>query len=189
MVVSEAKVEELADFLKSKKIQGQRVGLFLGFRTGVLYSDNLYVALNEYSQKITEGFLKNFRQDSQIYQELSGWSHSIKLFADKPASTRSKECYTFLSKHFSESSIHSILSDVIRHSDLRIEDELMVKLIKADFFNIILTTNFDPLLEDACNDLVGIERENDYKLFIYRSHNSKTIEEGGKRGRVIKAFG
>src|SRR5205807_8126984 len=115
--------------------------------------------------------------DSQIYRELSGWLYGIKLFADKAASTRSKECYTFLSKYFSESSIHNILSDVIRHSELRVEDELMVKLIKADFLNVILTTNFDPLLEDACNDLVGTEKKNDYKLFIYGSDNSKTIEE------------
>lgn len=186
--LTETDVEELARFLKSKKKQGQRVGLFLGSRTGTLYDGKLYEALKSHIT-IALDLLKLLRRDISIAQELSKWARDIQLLASLSAPGRFAECYNFLDKHFSENGIHSILFKALEPDRLREADQLMAELIKAEFFDTIVTTNFDTSLEDACA-LQEMNKPDDYGLFIYGSDDSTTIGQGSNRcGKIIKIFG
>src|SRR2546421_3886577 len=103
---SETDVEELARFLKSKKNQGQRVGLLLGNRTGTLFDGKLYEALKSHVT-IALDLLKLIRHDTSMAQELSKWAGSIQRLDALTSLVRFRECYDFLEKHFSENGIHN----------------------------------------------------------------------------------
>jgi TIR domain len=186
MVVPETSIKELTDFLKSRKIQRQRVGLFLGHRTGVLYNNAvLYEALKA-CIAVSGNLSSLLKPNTPIpYDKLA---HHIQLFANLAPSNKFKECYSFLSRHFSENGIHSILFHALKPPPYRGEDELTAKLIKAGFFDTILTTNFDTLLEDACDSL-GMKEPVDYGLFICGSDNSKTLGKSSIGGQIVKTFG
>jgi hypothetical protein len=162
--------------------------LFLGHRTGTLYNGNLYEALKSHTT-IAEDLLNLFRHDTLVAQELSKWKLRIQLFASSPTSIKFKECYVFLGRHFSENGVHSTLFGALKPPHIREEDELVAKLIKAEFFDTILTTNFDTLLEDAC-DLLGMKKPEDYELFIYGPDDSAAIGQSISRyGQIVKVFG
>ena len=189
----ETDVEELARFLKSKKNQGHRIVLFLGSRTGTLYDGKLHEALSVALKShvvLAVDLLKLLRHDTSIARELSVWARSIQSLTNLTApAVRFGECYNFLDKHFSENCIHSIFSNALASGRSRKEDELMAGLFKAELFNTIITTNFDTSLEDACTSQ-GLNRPDDYELFINGRDDSMTIGQSSNRyGKIIKIFG
>jgi len=102
---------------------------------------------------------------------------------------RFKECYSFLSRHFSEKGIHNILLSALAPTRYREEDELIARLIKADFFNTVITTNIDTLLEDACV-LQGMKEPIDYQVISCESDDSTALGQGSSRcGQIVKIFG
>jgi hypothetical protein len=186
---SKTTVEELASFLQSRKNQGQRVGLLLGHRVGVLYNDKLYEALKSHVTSAMD-LLELLKHDTSLAQELSKWAQHIRRLADLPTPDKFRRCYYFLDKHFSENGIHSILFNALASTHPREEDEFLVRLIKGEFFDTILTTNVDTLLEEAC-DLLGMKKPGDYELFACgRSEDSIPMSQSsGRCGQIVKLFG
>src|SRR5437016_7248611 len=123
----ETNIAEIARELMIRKVQGQRTILFLGSRTGGLFGNEyLYETLKQFS-------LLNF---------------DILSSTDK-----FKECYSVLSKHFTQTERHNILLGTLAALRYREEDKLLAELIRAGFFEIIISTNIDSLLEEACSSL------------------------------------
>src|SRR5260221_4000622 len=119
----ETNIEEMARVLAIRRGQGQRTVLFLGSRVGGLFG-------NEYLYEL----LKKF---------------SLKIFDSLSNVDKFEECYHVLSRHFSKSEIHDILVGSLGLLRYREEDKLLMGLIKASFFEVIISTNIDSLLEDA----------------------------------------
>lgn len=185
---SEKDIERLANFLKFKKERGERVGLFLGHRAGVLYNNKLYEALKKHIT-IADDLRKMLRRDSLVARELSKMIRDLHSYDGLSGPDRFRKCYKFLGKYFSENSIHNIFSEVLAPTQNREEDKLMAELINAEFFDTIFTTNFETSLEDNC-DSIGMSQNEDYELLIYKAEGNITLKKEGCRcGKIIKVFG
>ncbi len=188
---TEATVADIARFLKDKKSQGQRVGLLVGTKAGALYdNDNLYETLKLYTSTandISRLLKQQMQLDKDSLQLLISYIQDLKNF---PTPARFKECYDIMSKHFSERGIHTILANALVSIHYREADELLSGLIKAGFFDPIITTNIDTLLEDHCNTFWNMRSPIDYQVIRCGMTRSEEIEQGETRyGRIVKIFG
>src|SRR5437868_1356853 len=121
--VTETTIEEIARTLTTRRGQGQRIALFLGARAGGLFGNRfLYDTLKQFS-------LLDFDTLSNV--------------------EKFRECYYVLNKHFKKSERHDILVGALATLRYREEDKLLAELVKAGFFEVIISTNIDTLLEDA----------------------------------------
>src|SRR5438309_6639523 len=110
-------IKDLATFLKDKRSQGERVTLFLGHRTGILYHGNLHKEIKNYTQDITESFknaLNQIKDDTLIAKELDKWVQEIENFSNLSNSDSFKRCYAFLSKYFNEKRVYTILVNALK---------------------------------------------------------------------------
>lgn len=101
------------------------------------------------------------------------------------------ECYHLLSqRQFSESDRDSILADALRNITLTDTDICLAEIVKNKLFNIVISTNLDDLLEEACAQ-VEMREFFDYEVFIPEHTHS---EENAALQRalfcqIIRAFG
>ncbi|HLZ58488.1 MAG TPA: hypothetical protein VKR06_16240, partial [Ktedonosporobacter sp.] len=127
---SETSIGEIAGMLTMRKRQGQPLTLLLGSRAGGLFGN---VDFYEIVQKFS---LLDF-------DKRSSWEQF-------------QECYRVLDgDRFDAETISGILERVLSSLDSREEDQPLARLIKAGFFEVILTTNIDSSLEDAFWDESG----------------------------------
>ncbi len=157
--LQEINVEEIARKLTTRRDQGQRTTLFLGSRTGGLFGNEyFYDTLKQFS-------LLNFDTLSNI--------------------EKFRECYYVLRKHFTAMERRDILVGALATLRYREEDKLLAELIRAGFFETIITTNIDSLLEEACS-LSGTH----IQTFIPQIDDITTIEQNNYRhDAIIKLFG
>jgi TIR domain/SIR2-like domain len=157
--LQETNVEEIARELKTRRDQGQRTVLFLGSRTGGLYGNEyLYETLKQFS-------LLNFDSLSNI--------------------DKFRECYYVLSKHFTEMERQNILVGALATLRYKEEDKLLAELIRAGFFEFIISTNIDSLLEEACS-IWGTH----FQTFIPSVDDITAIEQNNSRqNSIIKVYG
>lgn len=147
---TETNLEEIARTLMMRRDQGQRPVLFLGARAGGLFGNEyLYDTLKNFS-------LLNFDTLSNV--------------------DKFRECYYVLNIHFTESERHNILVGAMAALRYREEDKLLAELVKAGFFEVIISTNIDSLLEDACSSL-GLRDSDDYQVFIPGVDEISEIEQ------------
>src|SRR5256885_10289459 len=160
---TETNIEEVASALASRREQGQRTVLFLGSRAGGLFGNEfLYETLKQFS-------LVSFNKLSK--------------------EEKFKACYDVLNKQFTDNDRHDILVGTLATLRYREEDELLAALIKAGFFEIIISTNIDTLLEDACNSR-GLRESHDYRVFNPALHQATEIERNQPTCcNIIKVFG
>jgi|SRR5579859_228303 len=160
---TETNVEEIARALAKRRDQGKHAVLFLGARAGGLFGNEyLYETLKKFS-------LLNFDTLSNV--------------------DKFRECYYILSKHFTESETHNILVGALAAIRYREEDKLLAELVKAGFFEAIISTNIDTLLEDACSSW-GMWETDVYRVFIPSIDDITEIEQNKPRyGSLIKVFG
>ncbi len=158
---SQTNVVTIADSLKAGKKQQQRPILFLGARAGGLFDSRyLYETLQQFS------FLS---------------------FANLSTMDKFAECHSILQKYFNKNEIHDILIGALSSLKYREEDELLARLVKAGFFETIITTNIDNLLEDAYM-LCGMKELDNFQVF--HSHiNGSSMHNKLRYGRIIKVFG
>src|SRR5436309_7795358 len=113
----ETNIEEIARALTAQREQGQRIVLFLGARAGGLFGNEfLYETLKNFS-------LLDFNTLSDV--------------------EKFRESYYVLNKHFTESERHNILVGALATLRYREEDKLLAELVKAGFFEFIISTNID----------------------------------------------
>src|SRR6266568_5893369 len=159
---TETSIEELARVLTTQRDQGQRAILFLGARAGGLFSNQfLYDTLKNFS-------LLNFDTLSNV--------------------DKFRECYYVLNKQFTENERHNILVGALATLRYREEDRLLAEIIKAGLFEVIISTNIDTLLEDACSSC-GLWEPDDYRVFIPGVDETTEFEKSKLRSSIIKVFG
>ena len=195
---AESRIEEIARYLKEKKNRGRRVGLFLGHRAGGLYNDNLYRALVE-NTKSPDKLSHMIKDHSAEANEIAERVRHIQSSSDSSAIDKFSVSYSFLGNCCTEYAIHAIFHEAISSSNVsseaassmrmrvRREDGLLAGMIKTGFFDPIITTNIDPLLEEGCS-LQGMKDGNDYHVVIRRPEATGMVEEG-KGSQIIKIFG
>jgi hypothetical protein len=159
----ETTIEEIAKTLVTRRERDQRPVLFLGARAGGLFG-------NEYLYEMLKNFsLLNFDTLSNV--------------------DKFRECYYVLNRHFTESERHNILVGALATLTYREEDKLLAELVKVGFFEAVISTNIDNLLEDACSSL-GMRELDDYRVFIPGAAEIKEFEHNKPRYRsLIKVFG
>jgi nucleoside phosphorylase len=160
----ETNVSNIATLLKVRKHGNIRPVLFLGARAGGLFRNpTLY----------------------EIIKILS--EHAFDEFSD---SDKFRECFTVLSdaNRFSTSDIEAFLLESLDETTEREEDEYLVKLVKDEYFKIIITTNIDMLLESAFRD--EMRRYHNVEVFVAGDQNQKTIVyPETKCCTIVKTFG
>src|SRR6266516_1274469 len=156
-------IEEIARTLATRRDQGKPMVLFLGVRAGGLFGNEfLYDTLKNFS-------LLDFNTLSNV--------------------EKFRESYYVLNKHFTESERHNILVGALATLRYREEDKLLAELVKAGFFEFIISTNIDTLLEDACSSC-GLQAPDDYQVFIPDINEIIKLEQNKpKYCSVIKVFG
>jgi hypothetical protein len=160
----ETSVLEIATFLKTRKSVNNRTVLFLGARAGGLFRNPI------------------------LYESIKNFSKST--FDELSESDQFHECYTVLSdaNRFTEIDVYDILLASLNQSTDREEDKLLVSLVKEDYFDIIISTNIDTLLENACRD--EMRELNDFNVFIAGLHSKgEIVRRGTKHCTIVKAFG
>lgn len=158
---SQADIEEMAKLLKIRKNSQHPTVLLLGARAGRLFrSEQFYEALQFFSNVNFHGLPR------------------IKQF---------KECYTILtSGKFSEWDLYSILQAPLKDIGAINADICLASLIKHKYFDEIISTNIDDVLEGAL-DQTEMRQGRDYE--VMRIGPDTAYHERSHSCRIIKPFG
>jgi hypothetical protein len=154
-------IQEMADRLEMRKKSNHHTVLLLGTRAGRLFhSTHIYESLQKLSSR-------NFHQLSRIQQF--------------------QECYTLLtSDKFSETDLHSILHTSLKDLHVSETDACLASLIKQEYFDEIISTNIDDMLEEALLQ-IDLKESRDYD--VTRIGRSLPHYEKSHSYRIIKLFG
>jgi TIR domain len=185
---SETTIEEILENLLVAQRQGRRVGLFLGHRAGALFSNNtLYEAL-EKTVKSEKDLSALLTSDTLAIEDMLRLH--LQSMSNLSPLDKFKKCHDTLRDHFSEKGIHTILVHAIAPVRYRKEDDLLAQLIKKGFFNPVITTSIDTLLEDACKVFCGMQQPGDYQVINYGKDSIDKIEQyDATSTQIVKIFG
>src|SRR5438552_3479811 len=139
-------VAELAQLLIARKKERKRTILFLGSRTGGLFGNQaFYNGMQRYS-------LRNFSKLSEL-EKFDECYHILKRLADEnnEKNPDGKEL------------LEDLLTNWLTEIAGREEDNYVAELVKEGFFDTIVSTNIDSLLELAFSQ-AGMKSSEDYKV-------------------------
>lgn len=163
--MSKADVIEIAHVLKARKNNYQGMVLFLGSRAGGLF------------------------HNQSFYEIMRGYStHNFNLLTHEE---QFSECYKILQKgRFSENEIHIILTLSLKDMLTTEANICLAELIKQDFFDIIISTNVDSVLEDALKD-IGMKEPHDFEVLIPGRDSFQDVVYSDRHFacKIIKTFG
>src|ERR1700680_2731585 len=122
--VSSIEIKELASLLELRRKHHQRTVLFIGSRAGGFFrSQDFYDTLEPFSKR-----------------SFSTLQHTEQFV----------ECHKLLQRlPFSERDLFNILSHALNNLPLSKADLCLANLIKAQFFDIVISTNMDDSIERA----------------------------------------
>ncbi len=144
--LSELNVTDVARLLEVRKNAHRSTVLFLGARTGGLFRSRI---LYETCQMFSARSFYNLSQIEQF-----------------------GECYRVLNQeHFSGIDIDTILHTSLHYPQISEADLCLAELVKSGFFDVIVTTNVDNLLEKA---FVHIGMKEKYDFCVITPQNSYT---------------
>lgn len=162
-------VSDLAGLLKRRLASKMPCVLFLGSRASALAREGAKL----------KDLLKQFDPSpiqSDAMQENERFSHA----------------YTVLKKiGFAQSDLHAILEQAWENVQPSAADDSLGELIKLGYFDTVITTNVDNLL-DVCLETAGLHEGTDYTLFIRgRDDVTTSLLKPLRRPacQVIKLFG
>ena len=181
---AQTNIEAIAKFLSRKRSQNAPLRLFLGSRAGGLFDqDKLFTTLKARIADVNS-LLPLLNSMADNLPKKLGERLSI---LDTLANTEKfRDCHTILKTHFHEDGIRDILLRSFVSMQLREEDLLLAKLIKAGFFGTIITTN---LLEDACR-YEGMNIPGDYQVFLCETGIHTPLPDARiGYSRIVKIFG
>jgi len=161
----ETNVSDIATLLEVRRSSSSRTVVFLGARTsGLFYNPTLH----EYAEKFSK----------RIFSQLS----EVEKF---------HECYKILNDpgRFSENDIYTILSLSLKNLQYRREDDCLVELIKEDFFDIVISTAIDDVLDNAFSR-EGMRSQYDFDIWLPRQNRVEDIVyHKTKYCMMLKVFG
>jgi hypothetical protein len=155
-------IQEMASLLEMRKKNHQHTVLLLGARAGQLYrSTDFYDNLLRYSKR-------NFHLLPRIRQF--------------------QECYSILTSNnkFSERDLHSILQMSLKNLPATHADISLASLIRNQYFDEIISTNIDDVLEDA---LVQTEMKAGHDYQVMSIGRNPLQQEKSCFCRITKVFG
>jgi ssDNA-specific exonuclease RecJ len=153
-------IEELAGLLDLRKVNDQPTVLLLGARAGGLF------------------------RNRRIYDNLERFSH--RDFRTLSRIEQFSECYTILTRRqFSETDIHSILRTAVRDLAVTRTDVYLAELIKQRYFDEIISTNIDDVLERSVLQ-AGMQEHRDFEVTI---PVRATLYDKNLPHRILKIFG
>lgn len=154
-------IQEMANLLEIRKNSHQHTTLLLGARAGQLFrSARFYEELQFFSNR-------NFHRLSRIKQF--------------------KECYAILtSGKFCETDLNGFLLIALRDIDVTSADISLASLIRNQYFDEIISTNIDDVLEDA---LLRVEMKEGRDYEVMRIGRNPLRYEKSGFCRITKVFG
>lgn len=159
-------IAEIAKMLETRKKLNKGTTLVLGARAGRFFR----------SKELLE-ILANF---------------SFRDFTDLMPLAQFAECYQILTRPglFSETDIDSILRQALNEVSISEADLCLAELIKENFFDTIISTNIDDLLERALEQ-INLKYYKDFDVIIpgYKTTVSIDYTERSSLCRIIKVFG
>ena len=156
--------EEIAEFLKLKKESNNRAVLVLGARAGAFFSNR------------------------KLYELILRWSKHTSSFENFTEVEKFHECYYVLSQQ-TKSTVHDILFMSLKEVGYRKEERCLVNLVKAQYFDMIISTNIDGLLELAF-DQGNMREPHHYQVFIPEIHTVKNdMQWRPQYCTLVKVFG
>ena len=156
-------VDEIAVRLQRKKSIHRHTVLFLGARAGGLFRNpSLYHLIERYISNYT-----SFRtlQEPEKFDK----------------------CYQVLSS-FNEREIYEILLACLKELVARPENDALAEIVREDMFDVIISTNIDPFVEDAFVR-VGLREPYDYRVFIPGFYSPNDIRRPETQCTLLKVFG
>lgn len=162
---SKADIAEIAHALKIRKNSNQSMVLVLGSRAGGLYNNqSFYDLIKEYSKS-------NFN-----------------LLTPEQ---RFIECHKILQQGiFDENEIDTILTEALKKPPTVEASICLAELTKQGFFDVIISTNVDTVLEDAFKDIEMKERYDFEVLIPERDLFQDTIYSDRRFScKIVKIFG
>jgi hypothetical protein len=136
----EASITDVARWLERRRIAGDSIILFLGARAGGLF------------------------RSRQLYRRVQPFSP--RTFIEMSRIEQFGECCRVLHEgDFSKSDIDSILVESLQGLETTEIDVYLSELVKAGFFDTIISTNIDNLLTEALAK-VGMKETQDFQTFI-----------------------
>jgi|SRR5436305_4841640 len=160
--ISRLGIQDMANLLTMRKKNHQHTVLLLGARAGQLFrSADFYDNLRQVSKR-------NFHQLSRIKQF--------------------HECYSILTNDtkLSERDLHSILQDSLKNLLVTNADACLASLIRHQYFDEILSTNIDEVLDDALAQ-TEMKAGRDYQVMSIGRNSLQ--DEKSCFCRITKVFG
>ena len=153
-------IPEIADLLQKRG--SKRLSLFLGAKAGAFYDNkDFYEQIQKYSTRPT--------------------------FPNLSSEEKFQDCYWTL-ENFSERDRDSMLSLTLGTQLIyRREDDYLAELLKANLFDVVISTNIDVILEDALKR-ERVKEARSYELLTYEGKGTLTVK-ADQRNLVIKLFG
>ncbi len=158
-------VSEITRLIRLRRNASRPIVLFLGARAGGLFNNPIFYELIELLSK-----------DPAKFQKLG----ALEKFA---------ECYRILAEQ-RENDIYGVLRKALeKKAERRREDEYLAQLVKERFFDLIISTNIDSLLERSF-ERAELNELQDYNVFIAGRDHAR-VDLAGFRGHclILKVFG
>ena len=163
----EIDISQMAHFLKTRQKNETSTTLLLGAKVGKLF------------------------RNQDFYETLKPFSPSGKAaFNALPSLKQFQECYHILNKPLIQpNDLHLILLRSLQNLSIEASDLILADLIKAKFFNPIVTTNIDATIERSL-EMAGLKRMSDFDIFQAHTQSSATqrIPFEAKM-QIVKVFG
>lgn len=158
-------IAAIAHMLKTRKKSNQGMVLVLGSRAGGLFhNQSFYDIMKEYSTR-------NFNPLTPEEQFT--------------------ECHKILQRGtFGENEIDIILTGALKELPTTEANICIAELTKRGFFDVIISTNIDTVLEDAFKD-IGMKEKHDFEVLLPEQDFSEDVVHPDRRfaSKIIKTFG
>lgn len=168
--LSEITLKEIAQRLKQKKGNSEPPTLFLGSRTGWYYEHN------------------------KLYEDIQAFSNVTAAFKDYTYPQKFHELYTVLKgKRFNSGTIEDLLkAQLERPMKPRNADICLAEMICGGYFDVVISTTIDPLLQAGLNhhqSLVETEIFKNEVQILNISPLDDLLREERRVNKIIKIFG
>jgi len=156
-------VAEIAARLQLRKSIHRHTVLFLGARAGGLF------------------------RNPSFYQLIERFSSNYTTFKTLQEPKKFDKCYQALLS-FTETQIYEILLSCFKESVARPENDALAGIVREDVFDVIISTNIDPFVEDAFVH-ADMRDPYEYHVFIPGSYSPNDIRRPGMQCALLKVFG
>lgn len=155
-------IREMAKWLEIRKNNEYPTTLLLGSRAGELF------------------------RSAHFYENMQSFDHPG--FNQQPTIKKFSQCYRILkTSPISEFDIHSILNTSLKETKITPADACLAALIKLGYFEEIITTNIDDVLEQALIQ-AGIRENHELEVLIPK-RDRFLPEQKNFQYRLTKAYG